>query len=106
MADIEDVLRGYRPLGPPADLRGRVVNRRTRSRRAWVLIAASALLALACELLSAREHVALTEALMGPGLSAHDQQVRALAGTLGNDATAVMQAELIVDIDEQETTAP
>lgn len=105
MSEIEDFIREYRPLGPPADLRHRVVNHRTRSRRTWLLIAASGLLALTCELLSIREHSMLREALIARGLSLHAQQVRALARRLGNDQTAVVQAELILAIDAQETAA-
>jgi hypothetical protein len=105
MTDIEDLIRGYRPLGPPADLRGRIVHR-TRNRRTWLLIAASALLALACELLSVRERSVLTEVIIGDHFAIHDQQVRALARTLGNDEAAVVQAELIVTIDEQEKALP
>jgi hypothetical protein len=104
MSDIEDLIREYRPVGPPANLRGRIVTHRTSHRRAWLLIAASALLALACELMSVREHSILTQVLIGGSHEARDQQVRALARTLGGDETAEVQAELIVAIDEQETT--
>jgi hypothetical protein len=107
MAEIEDFIRGYRPLDPPPDLRERVVHLRTRrSRRTWLLIAASAFLAITCQGLSIREHSMLTEALIARHVSLHEQQVRALARRLGNDEAAVVQAELILAIDEEETSAP
>jgi hypothetical protein len=106
MAEIEDFIRGYRPLGPPSDLRERVVHLRTRSKRTWLLIAASAVLAITCQGLSIREHSMLTEALMARHVSLREQQVRALARRLGNDEAAVVQAELILAIDEEETAAP
>jgi hypothetical protein len=106
MADIEDFIRGYRPLGPPPDLRERVVHLRTRSKRTWLLIAASAFLAITCQGLSIREHSMLTEALMARHVSLHEQHVRALARRLGNDEAAVVQAELILAIDEEEAAAP
>ena len=48
----------------------------------------------------------LTEALIARHLSLHEQQVRALARRIGNDEAAVVQAELILAIDEEETAAP
>jgi hypothetical protein len=104
MPDIEDLIRGYRPLPPPADLRNRVINHQHRSRRGWLLVAASALLALACDLMAAREHAVLRDAILGAPVN-HDQQVRALASKLGNDEAAMIEAELILNLDEQETTA-
>jgi hypothetical protein len=48
----------------------------------------------------------LAEALMARHVSLREQQVRALARRLGNDEAAVVQAELILAIDEEETAAP
>jgi hypothetical protein len=49
--DVEDLLRRYRPVGPPPELRGRVVAPVPPVRRAWPwAAAAAALLASVCVL--------------------------------------------------------
>ena len=60
MEDMEELLKRYRPVGPPGDLRARVTAVRGDGGRAprgsWLLVAATLLCAVLFYALAAQEH--------------------------------------------------
>jgi hypothetical protein len=93
-SELETTLRRYRPAGPPAELRERILA--TPNRRTWPWAGAAAALLLSTQLVdsAARRQVAEASEVMGPGaatLVAND-----LAERLGGDEPARELAELIV----------
>ena len=98
-SDIEDLLRRYRPVGPPANLRARILSE-SRAHRVWPWAsAAAALLASTLALHDAAGHVIAT---MDPK-PAPEPAVRAiddLTEMFGGDATARRLAEFVV-VEEQ-----
>jgi hypothetical protein len=102
--DLERLLRGYRPVGPPAGLRSRIVERlaaeRARSARSWLLPAAAAAAVLVLYALGAN---ARREA-MPPFEAQHVERqmhLNELTTTLGGDAIAREAAEHLVSLEEQ-----
>ena len=97
--DIEDLLRRYRPVGPPADLRARILSA-SRAHRVWPWAsAAAALLASALALHLAAGHAT---ARVDPK-PAPEPAVRAiddLTEMLGGDTAARRLAEFIM-VEEQ-----
>jgi hypothetical protein len=94
-SEIEDLLRRYRPLGPPAELRQRILAT-TRAPRIWPWAsAAAALLVLGFTFhLAARNEVAGAALNLGP--SAVARVTDDLANMLGGDFRARELAEFIV----------
>lgn len=94
-SDIEDLLRKYRPVGPPAELRHRILAT-TRADRIWPWAsAAAALLVLGLTFhVGARDEVA--DAGMNLGPSAIARVTEDLTSMLGGDLRARELAELIV----------
>ena len=71
MDEIEDLLSRYRPVGPPAELRARLVSgNRTDDARGsfagWALVAAMVLCAVLFHALAAREHQRMVTRLPPP----------------------------------------
>jgi hypothetical protein len=94
-SEIEDLLRKYRPVGPPAELRHRILAT-TRVLRVWPWAAATAaLLILGITFqLAARNEVAGADLNLGP--SAVARVTEDLTNMLGGDLRARELAELIV----------
>jgi hypothetical protein len=94
-SEIEDLLRKYRPVGPPADLRQRIFAA-TRVPLIWPWAsAAAALLVLGLTLqLAARNETAGAEMNLGPSAAA--RVTDDLTEMLGGDLRARELAEFIV----------
>jgi hypothetical protein len=107
MDELEDRLRRYRPVGPPASLRGRVVAPHAtpvRHRWAWVPCAAAAAAAFTFYALaaSARRDLAAELIRMDPR---RDAIVQALAADLGGDEEAGRLAARYVELNQTFATA-
>jgi hypothetical protein len=105
-SEIEDLLRKYRPVGPPAELRHQILA--TRVFRIWPWAsAAAALLVLGLTFqLAARNEVAGADLNLGP--SAVDRVTEDLTHLLGGDLRARELAEFIVveqKVQSEATTA-
>ncbi len=94
-SDIEDLLRKYRPVGPPGELRQRILAR-SRVPRIWPWAsAAAALLVLGLTLQLAARHEA-ARANMDLGPSVVTRVTDHLTDMLGGDLRARALAEFIV----------
>ena len=108
MSDVEDRLRGYRPAGPPPELRDRVVQATLVARpfegraflRDWLPPAIAASVAIIFHLLasSARADVA---SRFADADRAREAMVADLASQLGGDELARENAERLVEANEQ-----
>jgi len=103
--DLERRLRRYRPTGPPAGLRARVL--RARREASWLRIvtwAAAAALAVAVlgSVAASRIYRDLSEQLGNTAESVHDTDVRRLSTVIGTDPEALMEAEAIASRSEAE----
>jgi hypothetical protein len=106
-SEIEDLLRKYRPVGPPAELRQRILAT-TRAHRIWPWAsAAAALLILGLTFqLAARNEVAGADLNLGPSTVA--RVTEDLTRMLGGDLRARELAEFIVvqqEVHSETTTA-
>ena len=114
MDDPEELLRRYRPLGPPPDLRDRIASAAARDvarpfRAAedvprWLPAAAAALIAVTFSILanSARRDVAEQ---LGKGELTRAAVVSELAARLGSGPAAREEAERLVQLDELKSRA-
>ena len=79
MDDMEDLLKRYQPVGPPADLRRRVTAMRGDDGRAprggWLLVAAMLLCAALFYTLAAREHQRIAARVPPPAAVAPSEAV-------------------------------
>lgn len=91
--DVENLLRRYRPVGPPPELRARVAGRRSTSGD-WVWLAAAAALAVVTVLLRTSGGLALAASLQ-PIEEGHGAMVRALAASLDSEEHAYVLAATI-----------
>lgn len=106
MADFEDVLRRYRPSGPPAELRGRVLSRIPVGRpfddrrwRDWIYPIAAAAAAMTFYALTDSTHrrvIAATSAAEAE----REAAVAALTVDLGGDQIARLAAERLIRVIE------
>jgi hypothetical protein len=106
-SEIEDLLRKYRPVGPPAEMRQRILAT-IRTSRIWPWAsAAAALLVLGLTFqLAARNEVAGADLNLGP--SAVARVTEDLTNMLGGDLRARELAEFIVveqQVHSETTTA-
>lgn len=93
---VENLLRRYRPAGPPDSLRERCLTP-LRPERVWPwATAAAALLAIAIGLQSAVA-AAMAGANIPPAMDMSAQAASELAETLGGDAAARLAAEQFID---------
>lgn len=88
--DIENLLRRYRPVGPPADLHARLAP----ARRAWPWAAAAA--ALLAITLGARAGIESVAAQVPTLPDPATQAIAELTRLLGGDAAARQTAELMI----------
>jgi hypothetical protein len=92
--DVEDVLRRYRPAGPPAELRARVVERLLPVGRAWPwAIAAAVLLSATLGLQFARAEI---QRSLGGGGSPEQQEFEMVVELLGGDNAAEVVARRLL----------
>jgi hypothetical protein len=99
---IEQVVGRYRPAGPPAALRARVLaasNRRQTS-FAWVPALVAALLIVMIQTAASGVR-ARVDAVMGVAPEGHRHLVDDLTQRLGGDSYARMRAEALVSADEE-----
>jgi hypothetical protein len=106
-SEIEDLLRKYRPVGPPAELRQRILGT-TRVPRIWPWAsAAAALLVLGLTFqFATRSETAAADLNLGP--SAVERVTEDLTNMLGGDIRARELAEFIVveqQVHSETTTA-
>ena len=94
-SDVEDLLRRYRPVGPPARLRERVVAA-SPPRRIWPWAGAAAALVLSVLSFHAAARHELSSADVGAGSAVAASLTDNLAELLGGDAGAREHAVLIV----------
>ena len=94
-SDLEDLLRRYRPVGPPANLRERILSE-SRARRVWPWAsAAAALLASTLALhFAARLETAAADPRVAPDPAL--RVVENLTDMFGGDAAARHMAELVL----------
>lgn len=96
--ELEELLRRYRPVGPPLDLRARVLSADTRRAWPWAAAAAALLAATVYFHTSANHIVASANVPASP--DATDQAISLMTEMLGGDASARQMAELTIAIDE------
>jgi hypothetical protein len=98
--ELDDLLRRYRPAGPPPALRARVMAGVPDVRRTWPWAAAAAALLAATVYLhqSADDAVARTSTRFASDV--RRQAIASLSEMLGGDASAQMIAELTISADE------
>lgn len=93
---VEDLLRRYRPAGPPESLRVRCLTPSPVARVWPWAAAAAALLAITVVLeAAAAQAIAAAEVVVGPEPTAH--AIAELAESLGGDAAAHRAAEQILE---------
>lgn len=93
--DIEELLRRYRPAGPPAELRKRIVAGRPRRRaRPWAAAAAALVLLAASSHVAATNEVARLGSGIGPG--GDTRMIEDLTQRLGGDSQARLQVQLML----------
>jgi hypothetical protein len=91
-SELDDLLRRYRPTGPPPDLEASVIGR-SQDRRAWPWAVAAAALLFA----TVAFHAATPRIVAGDPASAQwEDAVRETAAALGGDGEALDAARLIV----------
>ena len=104
MDELEDRLKRYRPVGPPADLRARIVAAAEPASRRWAWVPSAAAAAAACLFYvlaaSARRDLSAELVKTDPH---RDAIVHALAADLGGDEEAGAVAARLIEMDE--TTA-
>jgi hypothetical protein len=108
MDDLEQRLRRYRPIGPPADLRARVISTAgmpAPRRWAWVPSATAAAAAVTFYVLSAGVRRDVVAELMKTDPQ-RDAIVRALAADLGGDEEARKVAARVIEMSEATIAAP
>ena len=93
--ELETLLRRYRPVGPPPDLRARVIGRRP-STGDWAWLAAAAALAVVTVLLRTSASNAMLTALQTTDEAPQTAVVRALAASLDPEEHAGVLAETII----------
>jgi hypothetical protein len=96
--ELEDLLRRYRPGGPPSDLRARVVQPR-RHWREWLPAAAAAAAAVVFYVLASGMQRGLPRA---EGDEAREAAIAAMTATFGGDDLARLQAERAMNLIEKE----
>jgi hypothetical protein len=104
--ELEDLLKRYRPSGPPAELRGRVLGgepvgrRQGRRWRQWFLPAAVAAAAVVFYVLASG-----VQREMG-GVESHEEAreaaIAAMTANLGGDDLARMHAERLMNLMESQ----
>ena len=92
--DVEDLIRRYRPVGPPPELRARVLGR-TSAAGDWAWLAAAAALAIVTVMLRGTGGSPLP-AYFAPREEPHAAIVRDLAASLDAEEHAYFLAETIV----------
>ena len=92
--DLETLLRRYRPVGPPPELRARAVGRRSAFGD-WAWLAAAAALAVVTVFLRTSEGNTLAASLQ-PIEEPHAAIVRSLAASLESEEHAYVLAETII----------
>jgi hypothetical protein len=95
--DLESLLRGYRPLGPPAELRERVVAA-TMQPRVWPWVAAAAAVFAATVLLHGATGRLVRQSPLAGG-PPPSQDVVDLTDALGGGDRARAAAEIMVGLD-------
>lgn len=97
--EIEDLLRRYRPAGPPPELGARVMTEAGPVGRTWPWVAAAALLlATTLYLHSAADRLAAGVAVT-PSVDSRQDAITLLSEMLGGGPSASTLAELAVTVD-------
>ena len=98
--EVEAQLRQYRPAGPPAGLRGRIVggfqSQPVRRWLQWCPAAAAAVVVALFSMLAADSRASLA-AVSSHGAQERERRVAELSALLGGGALAQIEAERIVD---------
>lgn len=94
-SEIEALLRRVRPVGPPAELRARILGAAV-TRRIWPWIAAAAASVIAAAALQLASGDAIRRTDLSSVMDPNAQVIEAMAEMWGGDATARRMAELIV----------
>lgn len=104
--EIEDLLRRYRPTGPSADLRARILGDTRPVGRTWPWVAAAAALLAA----TLHFHAASDRLAAGAGIDVSPDPkstaIIALSGMLGGGPSARTAAELTIAVDTIRTETP
>ena len=100
MDELERRLRAYRPVGPPPELRERVLKTRNRSLWEWLPAAVAAALVITFYGLSANINRELANQFSA-AQAARTAAADALAASLGGDTLAREEAERLVWLEEQ-----
>jgi hypothetical protein len=102
--DVEERLRHYAPIAPPARLRARVLAGATRpasSRGAWWLAAAAALAAVVFHVLASATYAEIHADVSRTDEAVRSQRIERLAADLGGGAAARAAAVHWVQLEEQ-----
>lgn len=96
-ANLEAKLTKYRPVGPDAGLRDRVVNVDSRQPRAgWMSIAALFFIIVVLHMLAAGERASVRVRLEDP--ARQEMLIRELAEQLGGDEFALLTARALIEM--------
>lgn len=102
--DIDDRLRRYAPLAPPARLRARVLARAVHpssSRGTWWITAAAALIAVALHVLASATYAEVRADISRTDDAVRSQRIERLATDLGGGEAARAAAAQVVTLEEQ-----
>ena len=97
-ADIEARLRPYRPVGPPDDLRDRVLSGGSPagSRGRWLSIAALLLIIIVLQVLAAAERASVRARL--DDSAKQEKLIREIAQQLGGGELALQTARMLIEV--------
>lgn len=98
--ELDDLLRRYRPAGPPPELRARVAANAGPVRRTWPWAAAAAALLAATVYLHESTDRLAAGARVNSSHNGRQEAIALLSETLGGDASAQMMADLIISTEE------
>jgi hypothetical protein len=97
--EIEDVLRRYRPAGPPRDFRARILRDAAPDGRTWPWVAAAAVLLATTLSLHIAADQLTGSAAVGVAADPNEEAITLLTEWLGDRPSAREVAEAVVTLD-------
>lgn len=95
-ADVESQLKKYRPVGPAAGLRDRVLTVDSYSRANWLPVAALVFVIIALQVLAEAERRSVQARLENP--AEQESLIAELAEQLGGDEIALVTARALIEM--------